>query len=59
MKAAIVNRDPADEQLSLETLHPCPTCDGTGRQPLTNDLCRTCAGSGQVTFDPHDTTIPY
>ena len=54
------------EQLSLEQLYECPTCHGTGVDPRDSPVlvdervpCLTCYGSGHVTYDPNDHTIPF
>ncbi len=57
----ISDRDPGDEQqMSLEQLWPCPSCQGSTRQPLTGDPCRVCQASGTVAYDPDDLSeVPF
>lgn len=51
------------EQMTIDLLYPCPTCDGAGRTEGDADHqpgpCKTCMGAGTVSYDPNDTTIPY
>ena len=51
------------EQLALDTLHPCPTCGGTGRridrETGRQVSCRVCEGTGNVDYDPGDMSIPF
>lgn len=50
-------------QTSLDQLHECPRCQGTGtvvdRETGMQQACRVCFGTGSVDYDPSDEAIPY
>lgn len=56
-------------QMSIDQLHTCPRCKGTGKEVITTKViagpstrtipCRVCRGSRVVSYDPQDTSIGY